>query len=329
MQQANCVKVRCVILLGITLLVFAACKNKETGYQASEPVAANEQHPGKALMETYCYACHDPMTSMEERIAPPMIAVKNHYINETTSKEAFMADFTSWMTAPSQDKSKMPGAIQKFGVMPFTPYPEDIIQKIGEYLYDYEIEVPEDFKQHQGNGMQKRMRKGMGQQEPKKSYQKRGMEIALSTKGVLGKNLIGTVQKKGVNAALEFCNVQAYPLTDSMASVHSAKIKRVSDRFRNPLNKANVYETSLIAAYQEKLNKMEAYEATIDSSGATVQFYFPIVTNDLCLKCHGNPQSNIEPGVLTTIQTLYPDDRATGYDVNQVRGLWSIQMKKE
>lgn len=161
-----------------------------------------------------------------------------------------------------------------------------------------------------------------------KSYEERGMEIALGTKTVLGKNLLGTIQKKGIQEAIVFCHVEAYPLTDSMADVYKARIKRVSDRYRNPSNKATSQETSLIAAYQEKLQQNRSIEPTIDSTGNVVQFYYPIVTDELCLQCHGNKNTMIDPNVLATIQSLYPEDHATGYETNQVRGLWSIRMEK-
>ena len=52
-------------------------------------INTNNEHPGKKLMETNCYACHNPTTSENERLGPPMIAIKKHYISENTTKESF------------------------------------------------------------------------------------------------------------------------------------------------------------------------------------------------------------------------------------------------
>ncbi len=60
-----------------------------------------------------------------------------------------------------------------------------------------------------------------------------------------------------------------------------------------------------------------------------VGFYAPIITNTLCLQCHGKPGSDIKPKVLASLKDLYPNDMAKGYDANQVRGLWSIDFKDE
>ena len=36
------------------------------------------------------------------------------------------------------------------------------------------------------------------------------------------------------------------------------------------------------------------------------------------------PNKDLQPEVLATINNLYPTDKAKGYDVNQVRGIWSV-----
>ena len=70
------------------------------------------------------------------------------------------------------------------------------------------------------------------------SLEERGLKIALETKAVLGKNLMGKIQKEGTLAAFKFCNVKAIPLTDSMSIANNVNIKRVSDKPRNLKNKA-------------------------------------------------------------------------------------------
>ena len=79
---------------------------------------------------------------------PPMIAIKNHYIMEETTKEAFVADLVEWMSGPSADKSKMPDAVEKYGLMTHQVYPDSVIVGIAEYLYDNEVEQPEWYQKH-------------------------------------------------------------------------------------------------------------------------------------------------------------------------------------
>ena len=47
-----------------------------------------------------------------------------------------------------------------------------------------------------------------------------------------------------------------------------------------------------------------------------------------CLQCHGNVENQIEEETFKTIKVLYPNDQALGYDVNNVRGIWSITFNK-
>ena len=121
-----------------------------TMISVSEP-----EHPGKALMEQYCYACHDATTAEVDRIGPPMIAIKKHYITEGTTKEEFTTEMLAWLDEPTEANAKMFGAVQRFGVMPKQIYPEDAIRLISEYMYDYEIEQPVWFEAHMNQQMKK------------------------------------------------------------------------------------------------------------------------------------------------------------------------------
>ena len=158
------------------------------------------------------------------------------------------------------------------------------------------------------------------------NYAEIGMNIALNTKAQLGKNLIGTIQKEGTVNALKFCNIKAYPLTDSMSIAFNTKIKRVSDLPRNTDNTANEIELAHINTFKNKLDNGEKIEPIINKKLNSVHFYAPIITDQLCLQCHGNIGTDIKPNVLKAIDSLYPNDMAKGYALNQVRGIWSIEM---
>jgi len=156
-----------IIVLILATLFFSYIKLKPS-YDDVAIIEKNE-HPGKKLMETNCYACHNPVTSHDNRLAPPMIAVKKHYKNENTTKKEFIDDFKKWVKAPSEDISKMPGAIRNFGLMPYAPYSEKDVGQIADYIYDNDIEQPEWFEEHyqqeMGKGKGKGMRKGMGKRK--------------------------------------------------------------------------------------------------------------------------------------------------------------------
>lgn len=152
---------------------------------------------------------------------------------------------------------------------------------------------------------------------------KTGLEYAQATQQLLGHNLNKAIQEKGVLHALEFCNVEALPLAQKMEEEHNAIIKRVSDRNRNPGNAANKEELYYIESFRKQIAGGEDPEPVLVPSGGKTRFYYPIITNKMCLQCHGKPEE-IQPEVLRKIKLLYPQDKALGYSENEVRGIWSI-----
>ena len=137
-------------LLFLAILAFVvSCK--EQPKKAEETVTMSAEalaEQGEKMMATYCYQCHNPKTSQESMLAPPMNAVKKHYMAEGMSKEAFTADMLAWMKGPKEENSKMPHALEKFGLMNHQVYPDSVIVGIAEYMYDNEVEEPEWYQKH-------------------------------------------------------------------------------------------------------------------------------------------------------------------------------------
>ena len=309
--------------------IVISCQKKET-YQTIQNNQSEEYTlalEGKKLMETHCYLCHSPTAEEQTgRIAPPMIAIKAHYLEDSKHKQEFVSQITNFVQHPSQDKVKMPGAVKKFGLMPKQAFPEGSLEKIAHYMHDYLIEEPAWFKDHYKASWQQ-PGKAFVLKKQDKTPQEIGLEYALETKKLLGKNLMETIQNKGVLEALTFCNHQAIPLTDSMSTHFAANIKRVTNKPRNPKNTANKEELKYLNQYQNDMANQRPITPIVLEKSTHMQFYYPIQTNSMCLQCHGQ-KNQIKPEVWQKIQTLYPQDMATGYTENQVRGIWSIAFKK-
>ncbi|WP_439127803.1 c-type heme family protein [Polaribacter sp.] len=329
------------LLLGLT--VFFSCKDSNRpsySKKNNEVIKKTQPHEGKKLMENKCYVCHSPSASHDDRIAPPMIAIKKHYISSETTKEEFITSLQNFVKNPTKEATKMRGAVKRFGVMPKQAFLEDDIKKIAEYMFDHEIEKPTWFESHfneekgkghgKGNGKMKgKQQHKMGRNLKDLPYSERGLQYALSTKAVLGKNLMGKIQKEGTLAALKFCNVKAYPLTDSMSVYHNASIKRVSDKPRNPKHKANLEELKIINSFKNDVAANKDSEPIVIESSNNVNVYYPIKTNSMCLQCHGAPKSQVTENTLSALKKLYPKDKALGYDINQVRGIWNVSFNKK
>lgn len=327
------------IFLGIFLFVFLfACKDKKPTERVTEVAGDSllmaSSLEGKKLMEQKCYLCHSPTAPQKAgRIGPPMIAVKAHYQQDFFSKEEFMAAITDFVLQPEQDKVKLKGAARRFGLMPKAVYDSLEIEKIASYLHDYQIEEPEWFEEHWlSRGFEPYNNKEQQQivtEEEKSSYAEMGMSYALGTKKVLGSNLMETIQKEGVPSALAFCNERAYPLTDSLSTVYNSKIRRVSDKPRNPRNKANNRDLEHIQTFKQMVKDKKDIQPIVEDLGNKVQFYAPILTNQMCLKCHGDTKSDVSLEVQNLLTEKYPHDLATGYGINEVRGIWSITLEKQ
>jgi cytochrome c553 len=317
------------------ILLLMSCQNEKKEYQKVEEqntIASNfDPQEAKKLMETHCYLCHSPSAEENQgRIAPPMVAIKARYIDkEGYNKAEFIENVKAFVAHPTEEKALMYGAVKKHGLMPKQAFPEGSVEKIATFMFDYQIEEPEWFKDHwEGHGNKNWTQSGKKLEEidTAKTYADIGLDYALGTKKVLGKNLMEAIQQKGTLEALTFCNHQAIPLTDSMALHYKATIKRVSDKNRNPNNNANPEELKYITQFKKELaNKKEIKPIALEKENK-IQFYYPIETNTMCLQCHGK---QIKPEVQRQILKLYPNDLAVGYNENEVRGIWSINFEKK
>lgn len=161
------------------------------------------------------------------------------------------------------------------------------------------------------------------------AFFKKGKEVALAAKTVLGRNLMMAIQRDGTEYALHFCNERAIALTDSTGTELNAEIRRVSDKNRNDKNVANKRELAYIEAAKEAIQEGRQPKPQVKSEGEFHVGYYPIITNAMCLQCHGTPNKDINENTLNAISEHYPNDKAKGYGINELRGIWVIKMHKD
>ncbi len=161
------------------------------------------------------------------------------------------------------------------------------------------------------------------------NYIETGKELALQTKSSLAKYLVSSISEKGTEGAVKFCNIKAIFITDSMSLVLDAKIKRVSDQPRNPRNLANEAEFDYIKKWKEAHANGEEQPPIVTEMDGKIVGYYPILTNQMCMQCHGKPEKEINTATLKQINKLYPSDQAIGYAENEIRGLFVVEMNKK
>ena len=113
-------------------------------------LAANDVEQGEKLYQTYCSVCHGATGGMDmsKRVAPPIVAVRMHYIGPYPDKAAFVAAVANWVEKQEASKTLMPGAIRKFNIMPPVSISRQDAEKIAAYIYQGDIEKPAGFDKH-------------------------------------------------------------------------------------------------------------------------------------------------------------------------------------
>ncbi|MFK7984005.1 MAG: DUF3365 domain-containing protein [Saprospiraceae bacterium] len=160
-------------------------------------------------------------------------------------------------------------------------------------------------------------------------YLSKGKQIAASTFIALSQQLQKAVKEGGIPNAIQYCNLAAYPITDSLSQVHQAVTRRTSLRNRNPKNKATEIERIVLEDFEKRAAEGQSLKPVVKFlDEQKVAFYAPIKLNDFCLNCHGKLGETLTDENYTFIKKYYPEDKAIGYLSGDLRGMWSIQLTK-
>ncbi|GAB3238983.1 hypothetical protein GCM10027346_31830 [Hymenobacter seoulensis] len=129
------------------------------------------------------------------------------------------------------------------------------------------------------------------------------------------------LQEGGVAAALTYCHPNKLPATDSLAKVLKASLSWVSPRPRDPLHRAALTAAELDAA--------DTTRRVARPSTEEFTYQRPLVLTDaVCLRCHGEAGKDISAGDYALIRKQYPQDQATGYQLGQTMGVWRASFQR-
>ncbi|MGE0485116.1 MAG: DUF3365 domain-containing protein [Gammaproteobacteria bacterium] len=127
---------------------------------------------------------------------------------------------------------------------------------------------------------------------------------------------------EGAPAAVERCHLEAPALAAASAPA-GPRVGRTSDRLRNPDNGAPSWVAPLLAAYVEGRAAPVPRAVAVDA--ARWGYVEPIVVKPPCLTCHGTA---LDDAVAAAIRQRYPADRATGYAVGDLRGVFWAELPR-
>lgn len=137
-------KIGSIFSLGLlTTMLVSGCSG-ESNTENNETAELN----GEALMKTNCLTCHGNGSSHDDILAPPMMGIKNHYLEEGMSEVDFVKSIVDWTLNPNEEDSKMSGAVERFKVMPKQDFDIKEVEAIAKFMYNNEMEKPQWFDQH-------------------------------------------------------------------------------------------------------------------------------------------------------------------------------------
>lgn len=135
------------------------------------------------------------------------------------------------------------------------------------------------------------------------------------------------IGKSGPEGAILVCKDMAPKMAGEISRETGWKIKRVSLKPRNEARaipdaweKAALEDFDKRAAAGEPPAQLEKGEKV----GNEYRYVKALPVQPLCLSCHG-PTDQLSPAVKAALGEHYPNDRATGYSVGQIRGAISVR----
>ena len=170
------------------------------------------------------------------------------------------------------------------------------------------------------------------EQQSENSAQEKVKEARLHAKalgGALKSRLQQAIQSGGLEAGVNECQLEAAPIALAL-SQNGWEVGRTALKVRNPNNAADRWEREQLAWFSQLLTKakqdnltpkrpIETYQ--YDSESGEFRYMMAIEQGQVCMACHG---ANLAPSVKHAILEHYPNDQATGFELGDLRGAFTI-----
>jgi len=163
----------------------------------------------------------------------------------------------------------------------------------------------------------------------KKQFTSFADSLTLATQKHLVSNLNKAISSEGTPFAVSYCNENALSLTSEMIQENQIySIERKAELARNPNNKlSDSYDEKVWNDWKKAKKERLKLKTITYSKENTFIFYKPILLGmSTCLQCHGN-SDEISSEVSEKLATLYPNDEAINFKLNDLRGFWKVTKK--
>ena len=155
----------------------------------------------------------------------------------------------------------------------------------------------------------------------------RAREAVAAYAGELKAKLTSALAEGGAVGAIEVCHKIAPELATAHGEKSGLTIRRVTTRMRNPDAEPDEWDLRTIESFADRMRmgasllNLEKAEATTLDGQPVLRYAKVIPVDALCLTCHGK---DIAPPIAQKLRDLYPDDKATGYQVGDLRAIFSV-----
>ncbi len=147
--------------------------------------------------------------------------------------------------------------------------------------------------------------------------------FAVSLKG----ELQSALAEGGASHAIPVCNIKAPQIARDLSEPAAWTVGRTSHKIRNPGNAPDDWEAGVLGEFQtraaagESLKTLEKAELVESDGGRAYRYMKAIPVGEVCLTCHG---AEIDPALKAQIDSFYPEDRATGFVLGELRGAFTV-----
>lgn len=133
----------------------------------------------------------------------------------------------------------------------------------------------------------------------------------------------------GPENAIEVCHVKAPKITAEVSNQTGWRVARTSLKNRSPANAPTAWEKKVLEMFEARKAagadpKTLDYSEIVEVDGKRVFRYMKAIpTGQICLKCHGGKE--VSPAVEARLKELYPNDKARGFKVGDIRGAFVLE----
>ncbi len=169
-----------------------------------------------------------------------------------------------------------------------------------------------------GNNREKAEQKAeQNEESTRQAYLQKGAEIANMAQSELLKNVAHAMKTGGPGYAIDFCNLRALSIKDSLSNLNNCEIRRIAIKYRNPVDKPQTKtEEDQLDRYLVAHEKGDTLNPEVYLFDHSVEYYQPIlINNGACLLCHGIPGTQIADETLQKIIEVTAQIRNTHMNI--------------